>query len=82
LKNSIFQNLRIKGKLNYYQRKSGIEIDFILNEERAYEAKLSPQLTDIKRLERIAKELDLKEYKVISKNYVNLYNNIVYGFMV
>ena len=31
--NSIFQNLRGKGELNYYQRKSGIEIDFIYDKK-------------------------------------------------
>ena len=31
--NNIFQNLEIRGEVNYYQRKSGVEIDFILNIE-------------------------------------------------
>ncbi|MEW6456143.1 MAG: DUF4143 domain-containing protein [Acidobacteriota bacterium] len=38
--NSIFQDLRMKGELNYYQRKSGTEIDFILDKKKAYEVKL------------------------------------------
>jgi len=28
---SVFQNLQVKGELHYFQKKSGIEIDFILN---------------------------------------------------
>jgi predicted AAA+ superfamily ATPase len=31
--NSVFQNLRIRGALNYYQRKSGVEIDFVLDKK-------------------------------------------------
>jgi predicted AAA+ superfamily ATPase len=79
--NSIFQNLRLKGELNYYQRKSGVEIDFILDKRKAYEVKLNPQESDVKRLKEMVEELNLEEFKIISKNYSAL-ENIVYGFML
>lgn len=79
--NSIFQNLILKGKLNYYQRKSGTKIDFILNKKVAYEVKLTPQGSDVKRLKGIAKALGLREFRVVSRNYSEL-ENIVYGFML
>ncbi|MFQ6083023.1 MAG: ATP-binding protein [Candidatus Aminicenantia bacterium] len=79
--NSVFQNLRLKGELNYYQRKSGTEIDFILNKKEAYEVKLNPQESDIKRLKKMAMELNLEKFKIVSKNYTEL-KNIIYGFML
>jgi len=79
--NSIFQNLRIKGELNYYQRKSGVEIDFILNKKEAYEVKLTPQESDIKRVKEMTKELNLEEFKIVSKNY-SKHENTIYGFML
>lgn len=79
--NSVFQNFRLKGELNYYQRKSGAEIDFILNKKEAYEVKLHPQESDMRRLKRIAIELNLEKFKIVSKNYTGL-RNIIYGFML
>ncbi len=79
--NNVFQNLRLKGELNYYQRKDGSEIDFILNKEKAYEVKLFPDERDEKKLARLCSSLKIKEYKVISKNYSEL-KNIIYGFMI
>lgn len=79
--NSVFQSLRLKGGLNYYQRKSGTEIDFILDKEKAYEVKLNPTGSDLRKLEEMAKELGLKEFKVISKGYTEL-KNIIFGFML
>jgi len=79
--NSIFQNLRPKGELNYYQRKSGVEIDFILDKKEAYEVKLNPQESDVKRLKSMAMELNLEKFKIISKNYNDL-EHIVYGFFL
>ncbi|KPJ69325.1 MAG: hypothetical protein AMJ45_00620 [Syntrophobacter sp. DG_60] len=79
--NSIFQNLRLRGELNYYQRKSGTEIDFILDKKEAYEVKLNPQEADLKKLKEMVVELDLEEFKMVSKNYSKL-ENIVYGFML
>ena len=79
--NSVFQNLRIQGELGYYQRKSGVEIDFILNHREAFEVKVHPHISDLKRLEALARELQLKHYKIISRNYSEL-NNLIYGFMI
>ncbi|MCM8784523.1 MAG: ATP-binding protein [Candidatus Omnitrophica bacterium] len=79
--NAIFQNLRMQGEINYYQKKSGVEIDFILNREKAYEVKLTPRETDLKKLKIISEELKLKEYWIVSKRYSEL-KNIIYGFMV
>lgn len=80
-KNSVFQNLRQKGGLNYFQRKRGAEIDFILNTEIAYEVKATPHLSDVKRLERVSSELNLKSFHIVSKNYSE-HENVIYGFMV
>lgn len=79
--NSVFQNLRMKGELNYYQRKSGVEIDFILNKRIAYEVKLTPQEYDVRRLKERAMGIGIEEFKVLSKGYRKL-ENIIYGFMV
>ena len=79
--NNIFQNLRIKGEVNYYQRKSGLEIDFILDKNQAFEVKINPRETDLKKIRKVSRELGLKEFKIISKNYSQL-EDICYGFML
>jgi len=79
--NCVFQTLRTKGTLHYYQKKTGVEIDFILNKELAYEIKLKPYESDLKRLMAIASELDLKEYRLISKEYCQL-ENTIFGFQL
>lgn len=79
--NSIFQNLGLKGELNYYQKKGGTEIDFIVDKSQAYEVKVSPQESDVKRLRSMAMDLKLEGFKVVSKNYSDL-ENVIYGFML
>ncbi len=79
--NSIFQNLRTKGKLHYYQRKSGAEIDFILNKEKAFEVKISPQGPALRKLKILSEELGLKDWWMISKNFTEL-DHTLYGFML
>lgn len=79
--NASFQSLRLLGELNYYQRKSGTEIDFILDKKKAYEVKLNPQESDIRKTKDMAKELNLEEFNIISKNFSTL-PNILYGFML
>lgn len=77
--NNVFQNLRTIGDLNYYQKKNGLEIDFIINKKKGYEVKINPTEHDLKRLSAFAKELGLEEHYIISKNYSAL-KNIKYAF--
>lgn len=67
--NSIFQILNQKGELNFYRKKSGAEIDFILDKEYAYEVKLSGDAGDFKKLKTLAAHLSIKNFKVITLKY-------------
>jgi len=67
--NNVFQNLRIRGEVNYYERKSGGEIDFILNKKIGLEVKMSPAKRDLEKLEKLGKDIGLKEVQLISWNY-------------
>lgn len=79
--NSIFQNLRTKGSLQYYERKSGSSIDFILNGSTAFDVELHPRKSDITRIQRLSLDLSLVNYFIVSKNYSEL-EPIQYSFMV
>ena len=79
--NSVFCQLRTQGEINYYQKKSGLEIDFILNKRQAVEVKNAPSEQDLNRLRRVSQELKLKDYKIISGRYSSLHH-ITYGFML
>lgn len=79
--NSIFQNLRLKGELNYYQRKSGVEIDFILNKKHCFEVKIKPSQRDLNRIKRISRELKIKKFSLVAKTYSVLPNS-EYGFLL
>ena len=65
--NNIFQNLRMRSGVNFYQKKSGSEIDFILDKKIAIEVKIRPTASDLKKLEAQSRTLKLDNYKIISK---------------
>ena len=77
--NNIFQLLRPRGKLHYYQKAKSREIDFILNGKEAYEVKLRASARDLASLEKTSKELGVKNFRLVSKSYTNL-TNTLYGF--
>ncbi len=79
--NAVFNALRGKGEINYYQRKSGVEIDFILSRKYAYEAKLKAYEQDLNKLRSLCRELNLKDYRIISRKYSSL-KHVAYGFML
>lgn len=79
--NSVFQNLRTQGEIHYYQKKSGVEIDFILNQKTAFEVKINPRAAEIKRLKELSAQIGLKDCKMISKNYSEL-EDVIYAFML
>jgi len=79
--NNVFQNLLPAGEVHYYQRKSGVEIDFIVNKKHAYEVKMHPDESDVKRLSALAHQLELETYTLVSKDYTTLPDSM-YAFQV
>ncbi len=75
LENAVYNTLKVKYKpktvfsfINYYQRKSGTEIDFVLDGQIGLEVKETGEERDYKKLKRICKAIGLKKYLLISKN--------------
>ncbi len=79
--NSVFQCLWTSHKLNYYQRKSGAEIDFIVDENKALEVKLAPAPSDFRKLKEMAAQLDMREAKIVSKSFY-ADERVIYAFML
>jgi len=77
LENSVFMNLKHYGELKYYQRRSGLEIDFILNGSYAFEVKTTGAENDIKRLRKFVSNLKISDYYLISENFVGLPQTIL-----
>ena len=66
---------------NNYAKKSGVDIDFVLDKNWAYEVKITPSSSDLKKLQEMAAYLDLEGFTIVSKNYTDL-ENCGYGFML
>ena len=72
--NAVYQNLRLKGEVFYYQKRAG-EIDFIFKkggEVFAFEAKQKATPSDLKRLERRASCLGVKKFFLISQKFTQV----------
>ncbi|MCP9764243.1 DUF4143 domain-containing protein, partial [Lacihabitans soyangensis] len=66
--NIIALQLKAKGNVAYYQRKTGQEIDFILNESIGIEVKETPSDRDLKVLKQRCSELEINEPMLIARN--------------
>ncbi|MFB6181924.1 MAG: ATP-binding protein, partial [Candidatus Magasanikbacteria bacterium] len=76
---NIFQLLRKENKINYYQKKSGTEIDFIINEKKAFEVKTNPREKHLNKLKKLSNSLGFDSYEIVSREYTEL-TNTVFGF--
>ncbi|MFZ4633596.1 MAG: ATP-binding protein [Saprospiraceae bacterium] len=65
--NALALQLLSAGKLQYYQRKSGQEIDFILNEQTAIEVKETPTPSDLKTLQSRAADIGLSYTMLVGR---------------
>jgi predicted AAA+ superfamily ATPase len=73
LENSIYNNLRKYGDISYYQRRSGVEIDFILPEHSlALEVKNTASNRDLQNLTKLAGSIGIKNQFVIAQNFSGL----------
>lgn len=66
--NAVANQLRQYGKLNYYAKKTGHEIDFILDEKTAIEIKETPTVSDLNILNARTKAVGLKKQYLIGKH--------------
>lgn len=71
LENSIANQLSLHGRVHYYARRTGQEIDFILNEETAIEVKETPSEPDLKTLKLRAGQIDLRQAYLVGLNRMN-----------
>lgn len=85
LENAVFNTLKVKYKpkavfnfINYYQRKSGTEVDFVLDQKVAIEVKETGEERDYEKLKRICKAIGLKKYFLISKNLTKA-SHVIYA---
>jgi len=77
--NVIYNQLKQNRKVQYYQKRNGAEIDFIIDEKYGYEVKNTASLVDVQRLVRRSGSLDLASTQVISKNYVEKMKGVIFG---
>ncbi|MCG2695119.1 DUF4143 domain-containing protein [Candidatus Parcubacteria bacterium] len=66
--NAVFLNLKERGKINYYQKRSGGEIDFIVD-KTALEVKNDGNNFDLKKLQRISNSIGIKKYYLVTKKF-------------
>lgn len=71
LENSIANQLLFNGDVKYYAKKSGQEIDFILNEQIAIEVKETAAIQDLKKLESRAKSIGITNTTLVALNFNN-----------
>jgi len=79
--NAVANQLQHYGELNYYNKRSRSEIDFVLNKKIAFEVKLRATQQDLDKLERNAVKLGLKKWYLISLNYTKLRKTIFPMFL-
>ena len=69
--NAVYLNIRQRGKIRYYEKYRGPEIDFIVDGKVALEAKLHGDETDLKRLKRTARNLNITKYYLVTRDFMD-----------
>lgn len=72
LENCIYHLLRIKGNVTYYRKKSGAEIDFILDKKVAVEVKKTARKTNKTMLLKLSRDLNFNKAMIIANEYSSL----------
>ncbi|MCD4729194.1 MAG: ATP-binding protein [Bacteroidales bacterium] len=66
--NTLANQLSAKGALRYYAKRTGQEIDFILDGIRAIEVKETPTAHDLTVLKKRAESINLKNFNLVGRN--------------
>lgn len=65
--NVVFTHLSRKHNINYYQRKSGVEIDFVVDKEFSFEVKIFGTERDYAKLVKLARSLGINKSYVLTQ---------------
>lgn len=76
--NTVFNLLSRYGEISYFHVKTGHEIDFILNHKIALEVKSKATVSDFLQLDRLSSKIGITKKYIISKEYVEKLDNIIY----
>jgi len=77
--NAVYNQLQHFGTLNYYARKTGHEIDFILNNNDAFEVKETATPADLQQLIKLSDNIGLSNYSIISNHPPRNVENVIWG---
>lgn len=77
--NAVFCQLRHKGDIRYYSKKTGQEIDFALDGKTALEAKETPTASDEKKLGALAESAGLEKFRLIGRYQSPDFKNYIWG---
>jgi len=78
--NAIAIQLKNLGTIQYYQKKTGQEIDFIFNGDTAIEVKETPAIQDKQILEKRALAIGIEKHFLIGRNYsTSIFSDFLWG---
>ncbi len=69
---AVCNQLESYGNLTFYNKRNTAEIDFILNSNTAFEVKMKASQLDLDKLKKLANNISIANYFVISKKYVDM----------
>ena len=69
---AVANQLALYGKLSFYNKRNKAEIDFILNDEIAFEVKQKATPADLVKLQKLTSDLNIKQFYTISNTPVEL----------
>lgn len=81
LETTVANQLQHYGKLSYFNKRNTAEIDFILNDEIALEVKQKAIESDINKLEKLARNLSIQKYYIVS-NTPETHDHVVFPYFL
>ena len=77
--NALYAQLRQRGGIAYFSLKNGKEIDFILDQTYAFEAKETPEETDRTALFGLSEMAGIKKHRLVGRNLSPSFDDYLWG---
>lgn len=77
--NAVYTQLRHHGSVQYYAKKNGGEIDFILDGKESFEVKETPMEQDERKTRTLSRAVGVKESSLIGRFKASDFDNFIWG---